>query len=440
MPSNNDLMRKIVALAKRRGFVFPGSEIYGGLAGMWDYGPLGTELKNIIKREWRKRFVLARDDMFLVESAVLMNRKVWEVSGHVKSFVDPMMDCKKCKARFRADHIDPKKGCPECGAHDFTAARPFNMMFKTHAGPVEDSAAEAYLRPETAQGMFVNFKNILDTMHPELPFGIAQIGKAFRNEITPGNFIFRTREFEQMEIEYFIRPGEWESWFEYWLGEMRAWSASLGLNPAKVHEREVPDAERAHYSKRTVDIDYDFPFDRSELYGIAYRTDFDLSSHAQASGVDLSYFDEAAKARFIPHVIEPTFGVDRTVLALLTEHYAEEEERVVLKLPPRLAPVKVAVFPLLANKEKLLAKAREIYNALKPELAAGLGALVSWDDRGNIGKRYYSQDEIGTPWCVTVDFETLEDDTVTVRDRDTTKQERIAVSDLVAYFTEKLKS
>lgn len=433
------MMDKIVALAKRRGFIFPGSEIYGGLGGTWDWGPLGAGLKNIIKSEWRRRFVFGRDDVFLIESAVLMNSKVWEVSGHMKSFIDPMIDCKKCKARFRADQIDPQKSCPQCGGHDFTAARPFNMMFKTNVGPVEDSAAETYLRPETAQGMFVNFKNIMDTMHPALPFGIAQTGKVFRNEITPGNFVFRTREFEQMEIEYFIRPQEWQKWFEYWLQEIRSWNAWLGFDPGKIHEREVPDEERAHYSRRTVDIDYDFPFGRNELYGLAYRTDFDLKFHAQASGVDLSYFDDEAGSRFIPHVIEPTFGVDRTALVLLLANYFEDGERVVLKFPPRLAPVKVAVFPLLANKENLVAKARQIYDLLRQGMGVRMEAMVAWDDRGNIGKRYFSQDEIGTPWCITVDFETLEDDTVTVRDRDTTKQERIAVSNLESYFADKLK-
>ncbi len=431
-------MEKIVALAKRRGFIFPGSEIYGGLGGTWDYGPLGAELKNIIKGEWRRRFVFARDDMFLIESAILMNRRVWEASGHVESFVDPMADCKQCQARFRADHVDLAAACPVCGAHDFTDVRPFNTMFKTYVGPVEDTAGETFLRPETAQGMFVNFKNVLDTMHPKLPFGIVQIGKAFRNEITPGNFIFRTREFEQMEIEYFIRGAEWERRFDYWLGEMRQWLSFLGLDPNRIHEREVSEGDRAHYSGRTVDIDYDFPFGREELYGLAYRTDFDLSQHAKESGVDLSCFDETTKERFVPHVIEPTFGVDRTVLALLAEHYSEEGERVVLKFPPRLAPVKVAVFPLLANKPRLVEKARAIYQTLRAAGSWQLGAAIAWDDRGNIGKRYYSQDEIGTPFAVTVDFQTLEDDTVTVRDRDTMKQERVTERELAAYFQDKL--
>lgn len=425
-------MEKIVALAKRRGFIFPGSEIYGGLGGTWDYGPLGVTLKQNIKRAWWKMFVEERDDMYGIESAILMNAKVWEASGHVKNFVDPMVDCRKCKMRWRADTINPAQGCPNCGAKDFTGARPFNMMFKTHVGPVEDAAAVAYLRPETAQGMFVNFKNVVDSMHPKLPFGIAQIGKAFRNEVTPGNFTFRTREFEQMEIEYFIKPDDWETSFEYWLGEMRRWLAYIGLSRG-VHEREVPAEERAHYSMRTVDIDFDFPFGRNELYGIAYRTDFDLKNHSRCSGVDLSYIDDESKTKFIPHVIEPTFGVDRTMLALLIAAYKEKGDRTVLALPPRLAPVTAAVFPLLANKPALVEKARSIYETLKPHFR------VAWDDRGNIGKRYYSQDEIGTPWCITVDFQTLEDDTVTVRDRDTTKQERIKIGDLTDFFTDRLR-
>ncbi len=430
-------MEKIVSLAKRRGFIFPGSEIYGGLSGTWDYGPLGTELKNLIRWEWKKRFVYARSDVFLIESGILMNSKVWEAAGHKKSFVDPMVDCKKCKSRFRADKLDVKNGCPECGAKDFTEARPFNMMFKTFVGPVEDSAAETYLRPETAQGMFVNFKNILDTMHPRMPFGMAQAGKAFRNEITPGNFIFRIREFEQMEIEWFCRENEWKKWFEYWQEQMEEWIEFLGIAKDRVHMREIPEDGRAHYSKRTNDIDYDFPFGREELYGLAYRTDFDLKKHSEKSGVDLSYYDEEKKERFIPHVIEPTFGVERTMLALLVEHYSEDGDRVFLKFPPLLAPVKIAVFPLLANKEDLVKKARTIYEELHKAFGKQ-GMLVSWDDRGNIGKRYYAQDEIGTPWCVTVDFQTLEDGTATVRDRDTAKQERIHVKDLESYFNSEL--
>ncbi|OGZ97845.1 MAG: glycine--tRNA ligase [Candidatus Sungbacteria bacterium RIFCSPLOWO2_12_FULL_41_11] len=432
-------MDKIVSLAKRRGFIYPGSEIYGGLAGTWDYGPLGVELKNNIKKEWWKRFVQGRDDVFGVDTAILMNAKVWEASGHLKNFVDPMVDCRKCKARFRADKIDVSKGCPECGIKDFTPPRSFNMMFKTFVGPVEDTASETYLRPETAQGMFINFKNVIDSMHPKLPFGIAQIGKAFRNEITPGNFIFRTREFEQMEIEYFVKASDWKKYFEEWLKEMHNWAESIGIS--KIYDREVPDEERAHYSERTVDLDFDFPFGKEELYGIAYRTDFDLKSHAEKSGVDILYYDEETKERFIPRVIEPTFGVDRTFLAALVNSYAEEDggKRVVLKLPPKISPIKAAVFPLLANKENLVTKARRVYDSLKDSMVHDSGFIVAWDDRGNIGKRYYAQDEIGTPWCVTIDFQTLEDDTVTVRDRDTAKQERISVQELIQYFSERLK-
>ncbi len=436
-------MEKIVSLAKRRGFIFPGSEIYGGLAGTWDYGPLGTELKNNIKKEWWNFFVHGRDDIFGVDSAILMNRGVWEASGHLENFSDPMVDCKKCNVRFRADTIDPNASCQECGAKNYTEARAFNMMFKTYAGPVEDAATEIFLRPETAQGMFVNFKNIIDSMHPKLPFGIAQIGKAFRNEITPGNFIFRAREFEQMEIEYFVRPADWESSFENWLLEIRKWLQFLGISNNAI-EREVPDGDRAHYSSRTVDIDFNFPFGTEELCGIACRSDFDLKNHTAASGVELTYYDGITKEKFVPYVTEPTFGVDRTVLALFTAHYREEEDknggrRVLLKLPPRLAPYKVAVFPLVANKPQLVEKAREIYKVLK----AGswqLGAAIAWDDRGNIGKRYYAQDEIGTPWCVTVDYQTLEDNTVTIRDRDSATQIRMASGELKTYFNDKLSS
>jgi glycyl-tRNA synthetase len=428
-------MDKIVALAKRRGFIFPGSEIYGGLAGTWDYGPLGVLLKNNIRREWWKMFVEERDDMLGIESAILMNSRVWEASGHLKNFADPLVDCRKCKMRWRQDKIDPQKGCPNCGSRDLTEARLFNMMFKTFSGPVEGEAAVTFLRPETAQGMFVNFKNVLDSMRPKLPFGIAQIGKAFRNEVTPGNFIFRTREFEQMEIEYFIKSDDWQASFEYWLGQMRQWLSRVGIKSG-ITEREVPVEERAHYSQRTVDIDFDFPFGREELYGIAYRTDFDLKAHSQFSGADLSYYDDASGIRFIPHVIEPTFGVDRTFLALLVSAYREDKDRTVLAFLPHLAPVKVAVFPLLANKPALVEKAQEVRKLLITNYQL---LPVAWDDRGNIGKRYFSQDEIGTPWCVTIDFQTLEDDTVTIRDRDTTKQERIKTKDLAEFFTKRLK-
>ncbi|KKP98710.1 MAG: Glycine-tRNA ligase [Parcubacteria group bacterium GW2011_GWD2_38_12] len=435
----SDLMDKIVSLCKRRGFVFPGSEIYGGLANSWDYGPLGVELKNNIKNLWWKTFVHGRDDMQGIDAALIMNPKIWEASGHTTAgFADPMVDCKKCKKRFRSDHLpEDTKICPDCKG-ELTEPRMFNLMFRTFIGPVEDESALAYLRPETAQAMFVDFKNIIDTMHPKIPFGIAQMGRAFRNEITPGNFIFRTREFEQMEIEYFVREKDWQEFFEYWLDQMHQWMDLIGLSSDKIHHLEVPDGERAHYSKRTVDFEYDFPFGRKELYGIAYRADFDLKNHMEQSGVDLRYFDDMSGERFLPHVIEPTFGVDRTLLAVLSESYTEDEVngeiRTYLKLPTIIAPYKVAVFPLLANKPQLVEKAREIYNDLKLEMR------VAWDDGGNIGKRYRRQDEIGTPYCVTVDFDTIEkDDTVTVRDRDTLEQTRVRASELKNYLREKIK-
>lgn len=436
---NENLMEKIISLCKRRGFVYPGSEIYGGLANSWDYGPLGVELKNNIKNLWWKTFVHQRDDMQGIDAALIMNPRVWEASGHTTAgFADPMVDCKKCKKRFRADHLpEGTKKCPDCGG-ELTEPRMFNLMFRTFIGPVEDESALAYLRPETAQAMFVDFKNIIDTMHPKIPFGIAQMGRAFRNEITPGNFIFRTREFEQMEIEYFVREKDWQELFEYWLGEMQKWMELIGLSKEKIHLLEVPAEERAHYSKRTVDFEYDFPFGKKELYGIAYRTDFDLKNHTEQSGVDLRYFDQETGERFLPHVIEPTFGVDRTLLAVLSESYKEDEIngeiRAYLKLPTIIAPYKVAVFPLLANKPQLVEKAREIYNDLKSEMR------VAWDDSGNIGKRYRRQDEIGTPYCITVDFDTIEkDDTVTVRDRDTLEQVRVKTSELKNYLKEKIK-
>ncbi len=428
MKREDDKMEKIVSLCKRRGFIYQGSEIYGGLAGTWDYGPLGVSLKNNIKNLWWKRFVGDRSDMYAVDTALLMNPKVWETSGHVGGFADPLVECTKCKRRFRIDQIEMAKKCLECkGA--LGEARQFNMMFKTQVGATEDASSVAYLRPETAQGMFVNFKNIIDSFHPKLPFGLAQIGKAFRNEIAPRDFIFRTREFEQMEIEYFVHEKDWEKQFEYWRGEMLAWIADIGLNKKNVHELEVSGEDLAHYSKRTIDFEFDFPFGKKELYGLAYRTDFDLASHAQASGVDISYFDDETKERTIPHVIEPSFGLDRTILAVLSDAYTEDElggePRVFLKLASNIAPVKVAVFPLLKNKPALVEKAREVFAILKVSHSA-----VIFDDNGNIGKRYRRQDEIGTPYCVTIDFDTLENDTVTVRHRDTGEQTRVAIKDL----------
>lgn len=424
---DTELMQKIVALCKRRGFIYPGSEIYGGLSNSWDYGPLGVELKNNIKQAWWKRFIHLRDDIVGLDAALIMNPKVWEASGHIANFADPLVECKKCHERFRADYLKDKSTCPNCGAkNSFTEQKTFNLMFKTFIGPSEETANIAYFRPETAQAIFVDFKNILDTTRIRVPFGIAQTGKAFRNEITPGNFLFRVREFEQMEIEYFIYEDEWEKWFEYWLDEVERW---LALIRVKAYRREVPAENRAHYSIRTVDFDFEFPFGREELYGISYRGDFDLINHSQNSAEELAFFDEKTKDKFIPHVIEPTFGVDRTILAILASCYYEDKDRVVLKLPAPLAPVKAAVFPLLANKPQLVEKAGAIFKDLKKS-----GFNVVFDDRGNIGKRYYAQDEIGTPWCVTVDFQTLEDNTVTIRERDTTKQERVKNSNLISYF------
>ena len=423
----SQLMEKIVALCKRRGFIFPGSEIYGGLANSFDYGPLGVELKNNIKQLWWKRFVQQRDDMVGIDAALIMNPKVWENSGHLETFSDPLVECKKCHHRFRADKIEDKK-CPDCGGQ-FTPAKQFNLMLKTFLGPAEEKANEVFFRPETAQAMFVDFKNVLDSTRIKLPFGISQIGKAFRNEITPGNFIFRTREFEQMEIEYFIEEKNWKDIFEMWKNEMWSWMTDvLGLNKEHIHELDVLHDELAHYSKKTVDFEYDFPFGREELYGLAYRTDFDLKNHYQ----EPPYFDAETNEKFYPHVIEPTFGVDRSVLAVISDAYREEEERVVLKLKPSLAPYKAAIFPLVKNKPELVEKAKGIYADLRKHFN------VTFDDRGNIGKRYYSQDEIGTPYCITVDYDSLENDDVTVRDRDTMKQERIKIKDLDSFIQQKI--
>ncbi|MEK7188203.1 MAG: glycine--tRNA ligase [Patescibacteria group bacterium] len=431
--NEQNLMEKIVSLAKRRGFIFPGSEIYGGLANSWDYGPLGAQLKNNIKNLWWKMFVQERDDMVGLDAALIMNPKVWEASGHLKEFSDPLIECKKCHTRFRADQISVDEPCENCGAKDqFTKAQQFNMMLKTFLGPAEEEANIVYLRPETAQAMFVQFKNIRETTRKRLPFGVAQIGKAFRNEITPGNFIFRTREFEQMEIEYFVREGEWQEHFEVWQELMHEWMRAVGIDESKVHDVEIPDGDRAHYSKRTVDFEFDYPFGQKELYGLAYRGDFDLKNHEQASGENLKYRDPETNEEFLPHVIEPTWGVDRTILAVLLSSYIEEGERVFLKLPPRIAPYKAAIFPLLANKPELTEKARAIYDDLRKEF------MVAWDDRGNIGKRYYAQDEIGTPFCITVDFDSLEKNDVTVRFRDTGAQERIAMSELKNFLREKI--
>jgi len=478
MAEPEGVMEKLVSLCKRRGFVYQGSEIYGGLAGTYDYGPLGVALKANVKALWWKRFVLDRDDMYGLDAAILMNPKAWEASGHVAGFADPLVECAKCQKRFRVDSLigekewrthlqmlletgaaqkeDPEYAnaqkfiggyvrkflsmevkCPSCSAQQWGEARQFNMMLKTHVGAIEDDSSVSYLRPETAGGMFVNFKNVVDSFHPKLPFGTAQIGKAFRNEIAPRDFLFRVREFEQMEIEYFVKPGEWASAFEELRKEMHEYTKDVGLSRSKIHELEIPDGERAHYSKRTIDIEFDYPFGRKELYGLAYRTDFDLAAHQATSKQDISYFNEETKERLIPHVVEPSFGVDRTVLAVLIDAYAEDEQgdepRVFLKLSPKVAPFLVAASPLLKNKPQLVEKAKEV----RAMLRAAYPGRVAYDDNGNIGKRYRRQDEIGTPYCVTVDFDTLEGkdnpaETVTLRHRDTASQERVAISDLVA--------
>ncbi len=425
-------MEQLVSFAKQRGFIFPGSEIYGGLANSWDYGPLGVELKNNIKQAWWKKFVSSRLDMVGIDAALIMNPKVWKASGHLENFTDPLVECKKCHERYRADQIDVKAACAKCGNKGtFTEPASFNLMLKTFLGPKEDNSAVVYFRPETAQAMFVDFKNVIETTRKRIPFGIAQIGKAFRNEITPGNFIFRTREFEQMEIEYFVREEDWKEQFEQWLGLMHEWIAECGIAKKSVHDLEIKKDELAHYSKRTVDIEFDYPFGRKELYGIAYRTDFDLKNHEKHSGKDMKYTDPATNEKFIPHVIEPTFGVDRTVLAVLLSAYAEEEvegeTRVVLRLPKHLAPVKVAVLPL-SKKDELAKVARPLAEELAKHFR------VDYDETQSIGKRYRRQDEIGTPFCVTVDFDSLEDKAATVRDRDTMKQERIAMAELEGYL------
>jgi len=395
-------MEKIVSLCKRRGFIFPSSEIYGGLAGSFDWGPLGVRMVRNIESLWWKMFVDEREDVFPLDSSIILNPKVWEASGHVAGFADPLESGEK-----------------------------FNVMFKTSVG-AGDEAISSYLRPETAQGIFINFKNVIDSFHPKIPFGIAQVGKAFRNEIAPRDFIFRKREFEQMEIEYFVKPNGWKDAFEEWRSIILKFASKLGLK--NVHELEVPDEERAHYSKRTIDFEFDFPFGRKELWGLAYRTDFDLTSHAGLSGEKLEYLDEETKESFVPHVVEPSLGVDRTVLAVLVSAYSEdklgEEERIFLKLPYEVAPIKAAVFPLLKNKPDLVKKAKEVHLLIKKLIPNCL-----FDDNGNIGKRYRRQDEIGTPFCVTIDFETLDNDSVTLRDRDTGEQKRVDIKDLLNEIT-----
>ena len=462
MPEKSDLMERIVSLCKRRGFVYQGSEIYGGLAGTWDYGPLGVALKKNIENLWWRFFVDSRDDMYGIDSAILMNPKVWEASGHVGGFNDPLVSDVKTKKRYRADHLLEEAGVNPAGmsleqmgeaikdkkikspeGNELSVPQQFNMMFKTSVGSVDGSDTTIYMRPETAQGMFVNFKNILDTYHPKLPFGIAQIGRNFRNEIAPRDFIFRVRELEIMEFEYFIEEKSWDEKFEYWRSQMQEWFKVLGFAPEDIKEVEIPDGERAHYSKRTVDFHFNYPHKFDEIGGLAYRTDFDLKNHIDQSGQDLRYMDPNTNEKFVPHVLEPTFGLGRHLLAVLVKAYTEDElggeTRVVLKFPPHLAPVKAAVFPLLKNKPDLVAKAREIYEALKKEIPQ-----IMWDDNGNVGKRYRRQDEIGTPFCITIDFDTLGEtaelkDTVTLRDRDSGQQQRVAISELAAMLKEKIK-
>ncbi len=453
-----DSLKHIVALAKRRGFIYPGSEIYGGFANTYSFGPYGAELKKNVKDLWWKTFVHERRDMVGLDGPILLHPKAWLASGHLEGFNDALIDCKACRARFRCDHlIEEALGisadgmpleqmtaevrsrniqCPKCGARDFTDARHFNLMFSTHMSKTGQDGDLAYLRPETAQAIFLDYKNIVDTMRVKLPFGVAQIGKAFRNEITPGNFIFRVVEFEQMEIEYFIREKTWEADFETWLSQMHAWCDLIGLKKNRIHEKEHDKEHLSHYSKRTVDLVYDFPFGTSELYGLAYRTDFDLSRHSSYSGQTLDYTDPETREKFIPHVIEPTFGVERTILALLCDAYEEEllsdgEKRTVLHFAPRIAPVKAAVFPLM-KKEPLAEKALSVFKTLQKVMH------VEYDESGAIGKRYRRQDELGTPYCITIDFDTLENDTVTLRDRDSMKQERVPISNLLNILLEKI--
>ena len=443
-------MEKIVSLCKRRGFIFQSSEIYGGLNGFWDYGPLGVELKRNLKDFWWKRNVRERDDMEGMDGSIILNRAVWKASGHEDTFSDPMVDCRGCKARHRADQLPEKDGtkyCPNCGSRDLTEARAFNLMFKSYAGPVESDDNMVYLRPETAQAMFVQFRNVLDTSRQKLPFGIAQIGKAFRNEINPRNYIFRSREFEQMEIEYFCRPEDGLQLTDYWLEQRLKFYEDIGIPRSKIHINDIPDGDRAFYSKKTYDLEYEFPFGVSELEGIAYRTDYDLSKHIEHSGKPLDYYDEETKERFVPHVVEPSAGADRTVLALLCEAFAEEtvtddkgkaETRTVMRFHPRMAPIKCGVFPLMKNKPALVEAARAIVQSLRGDMN------VFYDESGAIGRRYRRQDEAGTPFCITVDFDTIgengpeKEGTVTMRHRDSMQHERVAIADLKPFLLERI--
>ena len=432
-------MDKILSLSKRRGFIFQSSEIYGGLNATWDYGPLGAELKRNVKDAWWRSMVHQRDDMVGLDAAILMHPQVWVTSGHVESFSDPLVECKSCHRRFRSDDLQGTSKCPECGG-ELTDPRNFNLMFRTFMGPVEESASQVYLRPETAQGIFVNFANVLVSSRRKLPFGIAQIGKAFRNEITPGNSTFRTREFEQMEIEYFVKPGTDEEWLNTWVEERLSWYTAHGIRSENLRLRRHGDDELAHYAKDCYDIEYRFPWDWAELEGIANRTDFDLKAHTEASGEDLTYFDDETRERYYPYVIEPSGGVDRAALAFLVDAYDEEtdtssgkeETRVVLRFHSDIAPIKVAVLPLSRN-EKLVPTAREVYGLVRKHFTS------QYDDAQSIGRRYRRQDEIGTPYCVTVDFQTLEDKAVTIRDRDTMQQIRVPIEELSPTLGDKLE-
>ncbi len=448
--TSNVTMEAIISLCKRRGFIYQGSDVYGGLSGTWDYGPLGVQLKRNIMNLWWRRFVDERDDMYGVDAAILMNQKVWQASGHVNTFVDPLCEDTVNHRRYRTDHILKDNGVDADGmtmeqmdaaiaeqgikspdGNPLSKSRTFNMIFKTHVGATESEDSISYLRPETAQGIFTNFKNVVDSFYPNLPFGIAQQGKAFRNEIAPRDFVFRSREFEQMEIEYFVNPEHWQEAFDELLTSTHAFLAELGLKQEHIHELDVPAEDRAHYSKKTIDIEYDYPIGREELMGIAYRTDFDLMNIQRASGKSMQYTIKGTNTKFVPHVIEPSFGVERALMAVLASSYREDEQngekRVYLALPEHLAPVKFAVSPLLKNKPELVEKARDVYASL----AKANPGRVMWDDNGNIGKRYRRQDEIGTPYCVVIDFQTLEDGTVTLRERDTTEQKRVTAKELL---------
>jgi glycyl-tRNA synthetase len=450
-------LEKIVSLAKRRGFIFQSSEIYGGVEGLWDLGPLGILMKNNIKNLWIKKFVMEKENIFLIEGTCLMHPKVWDASGHLEHFSDLLVECKNCHARYRSDHLEEgkfigkgkakeKNQCPNCGGKSFTEPRKFNLMFKTFLGPVEDKAHQTYLRPETAQSMFTNFKNVLNSMRAKIPFGIAQIGKSFRNEITLGDFIFRSREFEIAEIEYFVKPEEENKYFEFWVNEWENFFLSLGIKKENLRRVEHPKERLAHYSKRTIDIEYKFPFGWAELAGIANRGDYDLKRHSQFSGEDLSYFDQKEKRRYFPSVIEPTLGLERLILAILLDAYEEipggrtkttkptKEVEVLLKLDKKVAPIKIAVLPLVKNEPKIVEKARKVYEILKPHF------FCLYDEVDSIGRRYRRMDEIGVVYCLTIDFESLEKDDLTVRDRDTMEQERVSISNLVEFLKEKLQN